>query len=512
MKKIQPLHIFSLFLCTALSFLSCASTVYALPTYTITANASGDGEGEVASNDLSIHYDYPPTTTGVTGPIDESTNVTLAAYANPLNTLASWDDCEAQGGISSGNGTTYATCTFAALDDNKTLNATFTLSAPASKITVNASGDGTGSFEIYDNSNLITVSGPHSYPDTNTETSGWILNGTYVTVSAQDPTGMSIPAITDCEAQSGFYMFDSLFNQATCDFFSLDGDKTVNVTFTWNASKVTVNASGDGTGIFEIYDQTNGTTLSGPHSYPDTNTVTSDWVLNGNNVSVGAQDPTGMPIPAITDCEAQGGFYMFDSLFNQATCDFFSLDSDKTVNVTFTDNMFNLNLNTSGSGSGTVISTPAGIDCGTDCTEIYEHNTIVTLTPVAETGSSFVGWYGDDDCLDGEVTMTADLNCTASFAIDSYELLVILEGSGSGTVTSDPAGLDCGTDCTETYDYNTIITLTATPDQGSTFVGWSGDDDCLDGEVTITGDLNCAARFRRFPWNMYMPAITRAGY
>ena len=45
-------------------------------------------------------------------------------------------------------------------------------------------------------------------------------------------------------------------------------------------------------------------------------------------------------------------------------------------------------------------------------------------------------------------------------------------GTGSGTVVSDPAGIDCGTDCTETYTQGELVTLTATPTAGDLFEYW----------------------------------------
>src|SRR5437016_14127428 len=50
-------------------------------------------------------------------------------------------------------------------------------------------------------------------------------------------------------------------------------------------------------------------------------------------------------------------------------------------------------------------------------------------------------------------------------------------GTGSGTVTSSPAGITCGTGCltaSADYDNGTAVTLTATAAGGSTFAGWSG--------------------------------------
>ena len=55
---------------------------------------------------------------------------------------------------------------------------------------------------------------------------------------------------------------------------------------------------------------------------------------------------------------------------------------------------FALKVSTSGNGSGTVTSSPAGIDCGSDCEEAYEQGTKVTLSPAASGGSEFKGWSG----------------------------------------------------------------------------------------------------------------------
>jgi uncharacterized delta-60 repeat protein len=45
---------------------------------------------------------------------------------------------------------------------------------------------------------------------------------------------------------------------------------------------------------------------------------------------------------------------------------------------------------------------------------------------------------------------------------------------GSGSVASDITGINCGSSCVASFTPNTMITLTATPAMGSTFVGWSG--------------------------------------
>lgn len=135
---------------------------------------------------------------------------------------------------------------------------------------------------------------------------------------------------------------------------------------------------------------------------------------------------------------------------------------------------YSLTVNKDGMGAGNVISVPDGIACGDDCGQSYPDGTQVTLTPNPDAGSIFAGWSGDADCADGLVTMNDDRSCTASFDLIRHRLLVILPGTGSGTVTSDPSGINCGTDCEEDYAQGSDVTLTAIAAQGSIFNGWAG--------------------------------------
>lgn len=50
---------------------------------------------------------------------------------------------------------------------------------------------------------------------------------------------------------------------------------------------------------------------------------------------------------------------------------------------------------------------------------------------------------------------------------------VVRDRSGNGTITSDPAGIDCGSDCTETYAVRSSVHFIATPAAGSYFIRWS---------------------------------------
>ena len=73
-----------------------------------------------------------------------------------------------------------------------------------------------------------------------------------------------------------------------------------------------------------------------------------------------------------------------------------------------------------------------------------------------------------------------------------YNLTVNKLGTGSGTVTSSPEGIDCGSDCSGDYAPGTQVTLTATPDLDSIFLGWSGDCSGVDPQALITMNSNKA--------------------
>ncbi len=141
-----------------------------------------------------------------------------------------------------------------------------------------------------------------------------------------------------------------------------------------------------------------------------------------------------------------------------------------------------------GTGSGTVTSSPAGINCGATCSAAYDSGTVVTLTATPAAGSTFEGWTGGGCAGTGPctVTMTAATTVTATFTRQTFTLTVNRTGTGSGTVTSSPAGINCGATCSAAYDSGTVVTLTATPAFGSIFTGWSGCDTVSGTTCTVT--------------------------
>lgn len=69
-----------------------------------------------------------------------------------------------------------------------------------------------------------------------------------------------------------------------------------------------------------------------------------------------------------------------------------------------------------------------------------------------------------------------------------YALTVTRDGTGSGTVTSSPAGIDCGSSCSGSFSPGTSVTLTATPGSGSRFSSWGGACSGSTPSCTVTMD------------------------
>lgn len=122
----------------------------------------------------------------------------------------------------------------------------------------------------------------------------------------------------------------------------------------------------------------------------------------------------------------------------------------------------------------------------------FNENEVVYLSAIAtSSGWAFSQWQGDDTSSENPLplTMDANKNVTAVFTYQPtvYELIVDVTGSGSVTGSSAAAF----------YNPGTQITLTATPDIGAVFSGWGGD---LSGSTnpatfTMNEDKQIAATF-----------------
>ena len=160
-----------------------------------------------------------------------------------------------------------------------------------------------------------------------------------------------------------------------------------------------------------------------------------------------------------------------------ATCTV-SMTAARSVTASFAST-YTLGVTKTGSGAaaGTVRTTPGGISCGTACTAAYLAGASVTLTATSTSGARFNGWGGacSGTASSCTVSMTAANSVTADFTA-LYGLTVHKSGTAAtlGSVTSAPAGIDCGADCVESYDTGTSVVLTANAAADTRFTGWSG--------------------------------------
>lgn len=150
----------------------------------------------------------------------------------------------------------------------------------------------------------------------------------------------------------------------------------------------------------------------------------------------------------------------------------------------------------SGSGSGTVVSDPPGIACTVtagvesgDCTETFTWPRTIASFDVRLTLQPAQGSYlcasWQLSCKDGAdqgkvgtaiFTLRPGLEAGVSemFLLRAFALQVSRSGAGTGRVTSERAGIACGTDCSEQFEFGTNVTLTASPDAGAVFRAWTG--------------------------------------
>ncbi|MGE5282145.1 MAG: InlB B-repeat-containing protein [Chloroflexota bacterium] len=218
-----------------------------------------------------------------------------------------------------------------------------------------------------------------------------------------------------------------------------------------------------------------------------------------------AEYPYGTKVTLVPKAEPGSEFVEWEEdCTGSGACEL-TMEGEKSVTAVFEPAIYLLEVEVEGLGSGTVTSSPAGINCGSECVAEYEAGETVTLTATAEPGSEFIEWFGCDaepSATECEVTMDEDKTVYAEFEPAEYILEVTTEGLGSGTVTSSPAGINCGGECVAEYEAGKTVTLTAKADPGSEFVGWIGCDaepSATECEVTMDEEKEVFAEFELLP-------------
>ena len=263
-----------------------------------------------------------------------------------------------------------------------------------------------------------------------------------------------------------------------------------------NCSPQTVSLTGgSSTGPFVLTGIPNGTGSGNLTSNPaglncgSQGTLCSVPFATGTSVSIAATPDSNSNFAGWSGACSGGG-----------TCKV-TMTADRQATATFNLNpSLTVNLGGNAAGTGTVTSTPGGINCqlpqGGACQAYFLPGTSVKLMASPGSGSVLGGWSGGcsgtSTCA---ITMNADQSVGAIFN-GPPTITVSLSGSGSGSVVSKPAGINCPTQCSATFPSGTTVNLTAAATSGSGFDGWtspcSGTGPC---SLSATADQSVGAAF-----------------
>jgi hypothetical protein len=378
-------------------------------------------------------------------------SVALSAAPTGGSTFNGWDgeDCSGTGAC------------VVVMNGNQTVTATFVTSPSMVTLTVVKTGAGTGNVS----------SAPSGIDNCSGTCSTGFESGTSVTLSAT-PSG------------------DSTFNgwgggcsgTGTC-VVTMNSPQTVTADFTAAPSTETLAVTNTGTGV--------GTVSSVPAGINCGATCTSDFA-SGASVTLTATAAAGSTFVGWTgeNCPGTGTCVVSMTATRSVSAAFMLIPSAATMTVTI-----------AGPGDGTVTSAPVGISCSNTCSAPFPSGTLVTLTAVPTSGSTFGGWDGGgcSGTATCTVVLTTDQTVDARFEEDqsTATLTVSQTGDGAGTVTSVPSGIDCGTVCIFSFVRGSTVTLTATADGDSEFGEWNGDGCNGDGACVVNMDQNrlVTARF-----------------
>ena len=416
---------------------------------TLTVAKAGTATGRVTSVPAGIDCGTSCTLTATA-----ATSVTLTAAPDVGATFAGW----AGGGCS---GT--ATSCVVTLGADTTVTATFNTARYA--VTVNLAGNGTGA--------VTSTPAGINCPGTCTLT---VDHGSTLALTA------AAAGTSTFVGWSG-----SCVGTGAC-MLTVTSDTTVNAAFALNSSLiVTKTGTGDGTVTSAPAGIACGADCAEAYIPGTIVTLTAVATVGSTFAGWSGGGCTGTGVCTIT------------------------LNSAQMVTATFTLNQYPLTVAKNGTGTGTVTSSPAGINCGADCTELFDHGSMIMLAAAAGPNATFAGWSGGGCTGVGScvVTMTAATTVTATFNLNQVVLTVAKNGTGTGTVTSSPAGITCGTDCTEPYNVGQSVALTAVAGANSAFAGWSGGGCTGTGTCTVT---MAAATTVTATFNLTMVTTINAGW
>jgi hypothetical protein len=114
-----------------------------------------------------------------------------------------------------------------------------------------------------------------------------------------------------------------------------------------------------------------------------------------------------------------------------------------------------------------------------------------TSTYAYSASDAWYVYFGDGNAAAGQRSGAVQVRLVRSGqSFGSFILNVSKSGTGTGTVTSAPAGISCGATCNASFTSGSSVTLTAAPGSGNSFSGWSGACSGIASTCTVT--LNSA--------------------
>ena len=231
-------------------------------------------------------------------------------------------------------------------------------------------------------------------------------------------------------------------------------------------------------------------TLSSNNTQYGTVSATGTGVVNNNNGTYTV--PSGTQV-TVTATEKTG--YHFSSWSDNGTKEHqITVNGNTSLSATFAINTYTLQLNKNINNAGTVTATAtSGISGNNPYT--VNHNTSVSIQATASTGYRFVNWDDNQTTNPRNITVTSNVTRTANF-VREYTI-TLSTNNNYGTVSITGTGVvDKGNGQYAVPEGNTI-TITATPNTGSHFVNWDGNQTLTNPsrQITVTSNQNITANF-----------------
>ena len=233
---------------------------------------------------------------------------------------------------------------------------------------------------------------------------------------------------------------------------TMDADKTLTATFATNTVTLSLNQTGSGT-------------ITGTPGNITCGAACSYSLTAGQTVTLTATPNTGYYFDSWSGaCSGSETCSLNMTAAQSVTANFVAIPSGYSA------------LSVTKSGSGSLISSPAGINCSGTCNSLFLQSAKVLVLPTASNGYYFSGWSGactgTSKCT---LAMTSNQSVGATFSANPQGTQTLaVTSTGPGSVTSSPIGLNCGAACSYPFPTGTLVSLVATPDTGQRFVSWGG--------------------------------------